>query len=127
MVKQVLVQLLANTHNDYCWGIVNDKGQWGEQPHKGDKAELLSSLQATQLPIVLVIPGEKVVTTRAAYNAAEKRHFRQLLPYQLEEQIIGDVEDLHFVIQTLDALIVHLTQWIHTLLAAAKRLELSGC
>ena len=97
MLQQVLVQHLVDTPDDYRWGVVNDKGQWEDQPQQGDKAALLSSLQSLQLSIVLVIPGEKVVTTSVVYNAAEKRHFRQLLPYQLEEQIIGNVEDLHFV------------------------------
>ena len=101
MLKQALVQLLPDTPDHYRWGIVNDKGQWENPPNTGDKAALLPSLQTVQLPIVLVIPGEKVVTTRVAYHAAEKRHFRQLLPYQLEEQIIGDVEDFHFAIGPL--------------------------
>ena len=97
----MLVQTLANIPNNYRWGIVNERGQWEEPPVTGDQATLLASLQAAQLPIILIIPGEKVVTIRVPYNAAEKRHFRQLLPYQLEEQIIGDVEDLHFAIGPL--------------------------
>ena len=110
MVKQVLVQLLPDTPDNYRWGIVNEKGQWENPPNTGDKATLLSSLQTEMLPIVLVIPGEKTVATRVAYHAAEKRHFRQLLPYQLEEQIIGDVEDFHFAIgplQTDSAIVIY--------------------
>ena len=103
LTEQVLVQLLANKPNSYCWGVVNDSGQWQAPPHTGDKTALLSSLHSIALPIVLVIPGEKVVTNRVTYHPAEKRHFRQLLPYQLEEQVIGDVEDLHFATGPLKA------------------------
>lgn len=96
MPKQVLVQRVANDPESYYWGIVDDKGQWQDSPSTGDKAALLSSLERIQLPIILVIPGEKVVVTRVNCRAAEKRHFLQLLPYQLEEHIVSDVENLHF-------------------------------
>ena len=49
MVKQVLVQHLADTSGDYRWGVVNDEGQWDEQPVKGGQAVLLTSLQAEHI------------------------------------------------------------------------------
>jgi len=100
VAEQMLVQLLANSkgENQYRWGVINSQGQWNERPHSGDEAALLADLTKQSLPVALVIPGDKVVLQRVGYSEKEKRHLRQLLPYQLEESVIGDVENLHFAV-----------------------------
>jgi len=80
----------------YAWGIVDNGRKTTSE--LGSFEELVAWLASVDNPIVLVIPGEKVVVRCVPYNEKEKKHFAKLLPYELEEQIIDDVDTLHFVI-----------------------------
>lgn len=55
-------------------------------------------LLSIDCPIVFIIPGEKTVVRQVPFYEKEKRHFAKMLPYQLEESIVSDVDSLHFVI-----------------------------
>lgn len=46
----------------------------------------------------LILPGTSVSTRELEYSEKEKKHLRNLLPFQLEESVVGDVEDLHFAL-----------------------------
>ncbi len=67
----------------------------------GDQAEAIEWALQMIAPVVLVIPGEQVVVRRVPYSEKEKRHFAKLLPYELEEEIIENFEDLHFAISAI--------------------------
>jgi general secretion pathway protein L len=69
-----------------------------EDAISGPEDALLEWLAANEHPIVLVISGEKVVLQQVPYNEKEKRHFAKLLPYELEDRVVEDVEGLHFAI-----------------------------
>ena len=44
----------------------------------------------------LLLPGDKVLLSQLPCTAKERRHLRKAAPYELEEQLISDVEQLHF-------------------------------
>lgn len=67
-----------------------------ESAQYGNEQQLMEWLLGENNPIVLVIPGEKVVAQQVAYDEKSKRHFSKMLPYEMEENIIDDVEGLHF-------------------------------
>jgi len=46
----------------------------------------------------LLIPGSQVVIRDMEYAEAEKKHLRRLLPFQLEESVIGDINRFHFAL-----------------------------
>lgn len=48
----------------------------------------------------LILPGSRVNTRELEYTDKEKKHLRNLLPFQLEDSVVGDVEDLHFALGT---------------------------
>lgn len=48
----------------------------------------------------LILPGSRVNTRQLEYSDKEKKHLRNLLPFQLEDSVVGDVEDLHFALGT---------------------------
>ena len=46
----------------------------------------------------LIVGGPQVVVRRLQYAEAEKRHLRRLMPFQLEEEVIGDISQFHFAL-----------------------------
>lgn len=62
----------------------------------------VSKINANQ-PIVLLIPSADVLLTRTLLVTSNTRQLRQALPYALEESLVGEVEDQHFVWQAEDA------------------------
>ncbi|MFK8047664.1 MAG: type II secretion system protein GspL [Halioglobus sp.] len=47
-------------------------------------------------------PGTDVTLLRSEFSAAEKKHINKALPFALEEQLVSDIEDLHFSTELLD-------------------------
>lgn len=83
----------------YQWQHLH-KGQWSV-PHQGGVEQILSDYQNLPGDIVFVVPSGAVVTRSVAVSEGEKRLFKKSVPFQLEEDIIDDVEDLHFVFSEL--------------------------
>jgi general secretion pathway protein L len=81
----------------YRWLLTDDKVDVGEASYGGSD-ELLIWLSSVDGSPVLIIPGEKVVVKKVPYHEKEKRHFAKMLPYEVEDSVIDDVENLHFVI-----------------------------
>lgn len=64
----------------------------------GTSDDLLAWLSSVSHPIVFIVPGEKVVARHVSYHEREKRHFAKMLPYSVEESVVDDVDNLHFVV-----------------------------
>lgn len=60
--------------------------------------EQVSKINGNQ-PVVLLIPSADVLLTRTALVTTNARQLKQALPYALEESLVGEVEDQHFVWQ----------------------------
>lgn len=71
-------------------------GQWSALA-AGDVSTLEQAFDYFPLNIVVVLPSSLVVTRTVAVSEVERRHYKKLIPFQLEEDIIDDVEELHFV------------------------------
>lgn len=50
-------------------------------------------------PVILLIPSADVLLTRTVLVTTNARQLKQALPYALEESLVGEVEDQHFVWQ----------------------------
>ena len=80
----------------WCWLGVD--GQPGATA-SGDRDALRAALGDGQTRSAwLILPGSRVVTRELEYSDKEKKHLRSLLPYQLEDAVIGDVDELHFAL-----------------------------
>lgn len=81
----------------WCWlGSETEIGS-------GDREALRAALTArTTQPqsAWVILPGSQVSTRQLEYSEKEKKHLRNLLPFQLEESVVGDVDDLHFALAT---------------------------
>lgn len=81
----------------WCWlGNEADVGS-------GDREALRAAVAARAVQpqaAWLILPGAQVSTRQLEYSEKEKKHLRNLLPFQLEDSVVGDVEDLHFALAT---------------------------
>lgn len=107
MTEQLIIQLLSeapdeegNIQRHFRWGFADELSNWAAESHQGDAESLLATLQGNQRPVILLIPGYRVVTSLLPYNKKEAKHFVKLLPYEIEDDVLSSVEDLHFSIGT---------------------------
>ena len=105
MTEQLVIQLLEELSEDdadivrhFRWAYVDELSDWPEDAETGIDKDLLMALDDNTVPAILLIPGNKVVSLPVSYNKKEARHFLKLLPYQLEDDVLGPVEDLHFAV-----------------------------
>lgn len=78
--------------SSYRWWSRSD--YWRTPGECGDLNALLAALG--QAEPVLIVPAERVVLRQLTVDAAERRVLRQTLPYQLEDELVSDVDTLHF-------------------------------
>jgi len=121
MTHQLL--LYANRaldHYRWCW-FDAELNPLLESAGSGDLDQLSAMLGEGHHSLGLLIPGSQVVTRQMEYAEAEKKHLRRLLPFQLEESVIGDIERFHFALGKPAAGRVVLAymerQWLETLFA----------
>ena len=85
----------------WCW--LGADGTPATEGETGDREALraaLSDKPVNPQSAWLILPGSRVNTRQLEYSEKEKKHLRNLLPFQLEESVVGDVEDLHFALGT---------------------------
>ena len=103
-------------------------------------ARLLSSSQfgappasviATAGEVVVLVPAEDVLLIETRVNARSAAQLRQAVPFAVEDQLLGAVEEQHFAMQALDgdkvgvAVVARtrLQQWIDTLARIGVRAD----
>lgn len=95
----MLIELIiTDSERYYRWADTDPQGRWLTRPTEAPEAEFLAAIDGHVDPITLIIPGDLVVTAQLHFEEKERKHLRQLLPYQLEERVIGDVDHLHFAL-----------------------------
>lgn len=80
----------------YAWRRCNEQGRWLAPAQQGDVSQLFADLQDSTREVCLLLPGDSVITTQKEFSAKERKLLRRLLPYELEEDLTAEVEDLHF-------------------------------
>lgn len=96
MLKQ-LVLYIEHYGSDYCWCWRADDGAYSTVK-SGDVVALHKDIGAGSHTALLIVGGSQVAMRELAYAEQEKKHLRRLLPYQLEDQVIGDIEQFHFAL-----------------------------
>lgn len=84
----------------WCW-LGTDGQPQTDTAASGDREALRAALgerSGTNQSAWLILPGASVSTRELEYSEKEKKHLRNLLPFQLEESVVGDVEELHFAL-----------------------------
>jgi general secretion pathway protein L len=56
----------------------------------------VAAARAGDMPITVLLPARDLVSCLASVPAASPGRLRQMLPFSLEDELAGDIEDLHF-------------------------------
>ena len=84
------------------WRSVKE-GRWvDDYYHTGDDEALAGVLPGASLPATLIVMGQQAVSEQIPIPAKDKKHMAKLLPYEMEESLIENIEDLHFVFSAND-------------------------
>jgi general secretion pathway protein L len=89
--------------DDFRWCWLGADGVPAAEGASGDREALRAALgdkPANAQSAWVILPGSRVNTRQLEYSEKEKKHLRNLLPFQLEDSVVGDVEDLHFALGT---------------------------
>jgi len=78
------------------WRLASVEGQWATDVyHSGDDEAMVATARTANAPVNLLVNGNQVVCCSTEIDAKEKRHMAKLLPYELEEQVIDNIEEMH--------------------------------
>lgn len=119
----------------WCW-LTPEGTPANDSIASGDREalrDLIRSHTSGPLNAWVILPGNRVNTRQLEYSDKEKKHLRSLLPFQLEESVVGDVEDLHFALGTPadGKVVVAYTDksWLQTVFAelAGLGIEVTHC
>ena len=95
MSKRTIIYLHAAELAQASW-IVCDNGQIEHNTLRGHLADLPEIDK--QAEITLIVPANDVLLTTATLPKLNRHRLLQALPFALEEQLIDDVNELHFAI-----------------------------
>ncbi|WP_027330067.1 type II secretion system protein GspL [Marinimicrobium agarilyticum] len=102
----------------WCW-LDSESRPLLDSSASGDLETLVNTLGEGHHSAWLLVPGNQVVTRELEYAEAEKKHLRKLLPFQLEESVIGDIDQFHFALgQPKDGRVITAymeSAWLHEL------------
>lgn len=85
----------------WCWlGVDGMPAAEGASGNRDDLRAALGDKPTNPQSAWVILPGSRVNTRQLEYSDKEKKHLRNLLPFQLEDSVVGDVEDLHFALGT---------------------------
>lgn len=96
MVNTVYIRFLTDTCDQIEWTILDNDYNIIHPPEKSALETVKNTFKGHS--IILFIPGSMVTITVAKLPPASKTRMMQALPYALEEQLVDDVSDLHFIL-----------------------------
>ncbi len=109
------------------WRRIED-GNWLGPPEQGSLTELATAQSNYHSEIWLAVASPEIVMVAAHFESGERSHLAKLMPYELEEQILGNVDDFHFAYGAIhgDQVSVAYTprEWIAELLQQFENLNL---
>jgi len=112
------------------WQWFYPHGTGADNETRSGDAEALAEHFEHKIPaqVVMVLPGQDVISQRQTVDESNKRHMAKLLPYEMEDNIVDPVDDLyfHFGMPQNDAVEVLYTRE-DNIQAAIEDLEAVGC
>jgi general secretion pathway protein L len=101
----VTQQVFARALHDglWQWRQTDAEGRWqGASFHTGDSEALKSALPSSTTPVNIVVRGQQVVATQIRLDAKQSKHAAKLIPFELEDELSGSVDELHFAFKAAE-------------------------
>lgn len=96
MSDKLIIRLEAHQLQQPSWAVINAANEVTQLVLNGDPA-LLAALQKDK-QVTVIVPGEDVFLATVTLPKMNRTKLLQAIPFALEEQIIEDVETMHFAI-----------------------------
>lgn len=87
---------IAHYGGDYTW-LIRTEGE-PDTLGSGDIDALGAALGEGNHQVRLIVGGPQVAVRRLSFEPQEKRHLHKLMPFQLEEDVVGDIDQFHFAL-----------------------------
>jgi len=103
ITTQAVIKLLYRDDQgaaQYLWRRCDEQGQWLGEAQQSDAQSLQELLPGTHPEICLMLSGSEVVLQDVPFNTKERRHLARLIPFELEDEITSEIDDLHFALAT---------------------------
>ncbi len=93
MAEKIIVRKVAS--GLWQWRDVAGQGDWRSNSfYTGDINLLKESIDGKA--VWLVLPGQSIVSQQVTTEISDRRQLAKILPFEVEENIIDPIEDLHF-------------------------------
>ncbi len=114
MANRLIVRKVQD--NLWQWRQVNGQNAWASEEFYTGDINLLKESIAGQT-VWLMVPGLDVVTQELPADIKDRRQLIKTLPFELEDDIISPIEDLHFAFGPIE------NETIHTAYGDANALQ----
>lgn len=115
MRPRVFIRLRASQPDTVQWVHVDASGTPGT-PAEGTLQD--AAVAAAGNEVIVLVPGAEVVLCAASVPSRNRQRVAEALPFALEEQLIEDVDDLHFALGERDD-----DGRVHTAVVAQERMD----
>lgn len=95
MAEQLLIRIGA-ADGGARWTVADTAGRSAGPAGEGPLEE--AAALAAGRRVVVLVPAQDVLLTRVTLPTQHRQRALRAVPYALEEQVVGDVEDLHFAL-----------------------------
>lgn len=92
--EKLVIYLHANDLEHPSWAVLDNENTV-RQSAAHDNADGLAQI-ATEKEVIVIVPAEDVLLTSTKLPKMNRSRLAQALPYALEEQLIDDVDTMHF-------------------------------
>ena len=94
-MSRTLLLRIDPTATEASWHLV-ENGQLVGSLHQGSLADAYRDARGA--PVVVLVPTEEVFITSAALPGKNRKKLLKAVPYVVEDQIVDEIDDLHFAL-----------------------------
>ena len=125
MAENLVIRLPESADDAAEWVVVDDAGTRVGAGGRGPLSD--AAAEQVQRRVIVLVPGTSAVEARATLPVRSASKMLQVAPFALEDQLAGDVTQMHFAIgkRAADGSVAvtavsreHMSQWMATLEAA---------
>jgi len=96
LAKNVIIHLPVIGKDAAHWAVADDKGVLASDQSSGTLSEAAAAVDGKRA--TLIVPGDDVLLAEAKVPGGSASRAAQAVPYELEDQLADDVDELHFAL-----------------------------
>lgn len=127
MIEKIFARQMEN--GLWQWRLREKHGWQNQSYYTGDAEALLTSLEGQRdLPVCLLLRGASCVARMEMAETKNRRTLAKLLPYELEEDIIDPIDELHFAFgEVMESKVPLVYTRLDNVANAIQKIEAVGC